>query len=507
MVISNATSTRTAVELDATTVPNGTTWSASICVIGAGPAGLALAESLRGTGHSVVVLESGGAGAQELPTTVAGGANTQELLQARARGIGGSALIWNTWFGGRQWAKYLPLDEVDFTRREWVPWSGWPISRATLDPWYERAWALCGLTPGSDAPPAAGRTGTLRPGVFMLGPLAQFAVTIPAALRSSTNVLLVQGATAVGLRRTGTGRITGVTWSSEVGGGTVSAETVVLAAGGIDNARFLLADRSATDNAPAVDWLGRGFMEHPIDRSVVVRSRRPALGLGEEFLAPRDLGNGPVVGRIGLAAELMRDERLPNLSIRLGEEEEPRLAPPAALRPGLHRLLPSQQARRLIGTALRKVLAMGDQLRGKEHRLLIDLEQWPHPDNRVVLTGERDRHGRPLARLHWHWTAEEEARRVRARAVVVRALERAGVGTVDVRPGVAIDSHAHHHAGTTRMHEDAANGVVDENLRVHGEENLYVVGSSVFPTAGVANPTLTIVALSARLAAHLAGAG
>jgi len=65
------------------------------------------------------------------------------------------------------------------------------------------------------------------------------------------------------------------------------------------------------------------------------------------------------------------------------------------------------------------------------------------------------------------------------------------------------DPNAHHHAGTTRMHDDPALGVVDRHARVHGTDNLYVAGASVFPTAGFANPVLTIVALALRLAAHL----
>ena len=57
--------------------------------------------------------------------------------------------------------------------------------------------------------------------------------------------------------------------------------------------------------------------------------------------------------------------------------------------------------------------------------------------------------------------------------------------------------------GTTRMNRDPTKGVVDENCRVHSLANLYVAGSSVFPTGGVANPTLTIVTLALRLADHI----
>jgi choline dehydrogenase-like flavoprotein len=57
--------------------------------------------------------------------------------------------------------------------------------------------------------------------------------------------------------------------------------------------------------------------------------------------------------------------------------------------------------------------------------------------------------------------------------------------------------------GTTRMHDDPKQGVVDRNCRVHGIDNLFVAGSSVFPTGGAANPTLTLLALTLRLADHL----
>ena len=497
-------------EADTRTVPEGATWSAEICIVGAGPAGLALAEALRASGRSIVVLEGGQAGipaeAQALPVSTSGGVDSQELHQARARGLGGTAGIWNTRFGGSAWAKYLPLDDMDFLPRDWVPWSGWPMTSDMLQPWYRRAYALCGMGGHERHVMSAARADPLHLGVFLLGPAAQFCITLPAALRLSTNVILVTGATATGLGRSAGGRVTEVRWSSDTGKrGTVHAEVFVLAAGGIENARFLLADRARkTRSWSTDDWLGRGFMEHPIDRSVRVRSRDPVLGLGEEFLAPQDVGGGGVVvGRIGLAPALLRAERLPNLSIRLGENQASHLVPPAALRSSLHRVIPSQRLRRMIGTAARRVLASGERWRGTEHRLLIDLEQWPDPDNRVVLTAQRDRHGQPGAMLHWRWREAEEGLRVRARAVVVREMKRAALGDIRVLADVPIDSHAHHHAGTTRMHADAGQGVVDADLLVHGEENLYVVGSSVFPTAGVANPTFTIVALSARLAEHL----
>jgi len=147
--------------------------------------------------------------------------------------------------------------------------------------------------------------------------------------------------------------------------------------------------------------------------------------------------------------------------------------------------------------------------RGKERRfsqveLALHLEQAPDRDNRVVLGLDRDDLGLPRAALRWRWTARDQANLDRLRALVAEDLARAGLGRVRFADEVPLDPAAHHHLGTTRMHRDPEQGVVDEHCRVHGVANLFVAGSSVFPTGGCANPTLTIVALALRLADHLA---
>ena len=94
----------------------------------------------------------------------------------------------------------------------------------------------------------------------------------------------------------------------------------------------------------------------------------------------------------------------------------------------------------------------------------------------------------------------------RAHELMDAAFRQAGLGQVDCllgKPGEPPIEGGKHHMGTTRMHPDPKRGVVDQNSRVHGADNLFVTGSSVFPTAGYANPTLTIVALALRLADHL----
>lgn len=134
-------------------------------------------------------------------------------------------------------------------------------------------------------------------------------------------------------------------------------------------------------------------------------------------------------------------------------------------------------------------------------------EQAPDPENRVTLGDELDALGCRRARLHWRWGDVNINSVLRAQELLGAEVARAGLGTLRVeldggRPHLLAPG-LHHHMGTTRMHADPRQGVVDENCRVHGLGNLFVAGSSVFPTGGYINSTLTIVALAIRLADHL----
>jgi len=137
------------------------------------------------------------------------------------------------------------------------------------------------------------------------------------------------------------------------------------------------------------------------------------------------------------------------------------------------------------------------------------MEQAPNPASRVVLGHERDRLGCPRVSLAWSLTAIDKHTMHRAHEILDEELRRAAVGRLHSAQGRESDPWpsglrgARHHMGTTRMHPDPRRGVVDADGRVHGVVNLYVAGSSVFPTSGSANPTLTIVALAIRLAQHV----
>lgn len=136
-------------------------------------------------------------------------------------------------------------------------------------------------------------------------------------------------------------------------------------------------------------------------------------------------------------------------------------------------------------------------------RLVVNLEQRPDPENKIGLSAHRDAFGLPRARLLWRWQNHEQVGLERQRESLAGWIAQSGLGRVVIRTGSPPDPNACHHAGTTRMSEDPRDGVVDPDGRVHELENLYVTGGSLFPSAGYANPTLTIVALALRLVDHL----
>jgi len=139
-------------------------------------------------------------------------------------------------------------------------------------------------------------------------------------------------------------------------------------------------------------------------------------------------------------------------------------------------------------------------------------EQIPNPASRVTLSDEKDIFGNPQARLHWQVT-DLDKRTIRSTMeLIATEMSRLDIGRVKIEEWLREGSGSswptklrggNHHMGTTRMANEPTAGVVDKNGKVHGIDNLYIAGSSVFPTGGYVNPTLTIVALSIRMAEHL----
>ncbi len=506
-------------ELDARRFPSGIQLEADLCIIGAGPAGIALARELIGLNLAVLVLESGGLGPDEgiqdlNEGTVVGGPYAG-LRQTRYRSAGGAVHLWNTPVGREAGGKYVPLDPWDFDQRQEVPLSGWPFDRSHLEPFYERAQEVCGLgrfayegNEWSDgqSPVLTLATDHMTTGVYQFGTAHVLTGRNVRNVRASSNVRLCHHATVRNLETDDTGRrVIGAEVALLTGRRLhVRAATYVLSAGAIENARLLLLSGGGGPDAPGnrYGWVGRCFMEHPRDYSLTLIPHSPNLfGEARFFDAHRASDGTIIVGRLALQEKAIRSVRLPNASVTLLPREKALAEVSGTARRLLARVGRFGRRRSREGHGWSGITNPADVF--DAFRLVVNFEQRPNPENRVVLAASRDPLGVPRAEVHWRWREEEQADLERLRTSLACWLDKAGLGRVEVRPGLPPDPNAHHHAGTTRMSSDPHGGAVDADGRVHGMDNLYVTGASVFPTVGFANPTLTIVALALRLADHL----
>jgi choline dehydrogenase-like flavoprotein len=498
--------------------------SADVCVVGAGVAGIAVAQQLLGTGRSVLLLESGGLEADETVSRLTRGEMAGlplRIEQGRARVFGGTGTVWP--------GQCIRLDPSDFEVRDWVPHSGWPLTADALEPWYERAEAWLGI-PARDSDERAWRRFGLTPPELdpqqvrhksaVYSPHPDVGALHRAAFAEAGDLRVLLHATAVGLRlggdgsapesleiRSGDGRV-----------GRVTAGTFVLAGGGIENARLLLLSGIGREH----DVVGRFLQDHPTVWADVETDRPEAL---QEFYGWLGRGRVRYVPRIRLDRQVQRRHRVLNaIATFVYQRRETRGVTAAK---ALSRAV--QQRRWLTDVRPSDVRGLAGELDGVARaafrrfvrgrpsaeplartQVQILLEQAPHPDSRLTLSDELDDLGTPRVRVDWR-LSELERRTARTAVDVLDAeLRRLGLGRVVGTEWLEGDDwaarleDAFHNIGTTRMSADPATGVVDPDCRVHGVPGLFVVGSSVFPTSGYANPTLTIVALALRLADHLA---
>ncbi len=542
-------------------LPAGSLLQADVCIVGAGAAGITLALALRDAGLEVLLLEGGeeraDARAQNLyEGEVADAALHSPPVYYRQRRLGGATTTW----GGR----CVPLDPQDFEVREAVPGSGWPIAYDEVARYYPAATRLCEAghmehhaydareALPSDLPPMFGRPlgeGISVDGLERFSCPTNFGTRYRQRLAASRRVRVVTGLNCTALRLSDDGSHVRALDLATLDGRRLQAQAraVVVAVGGLETPRLLLASRDVHPGGVgnAHDVVGRYYMCHLAG----------SVGLLSVDGACADVRHGYERSadgvycrrRIALTSQAQRELGVANLAARL---HFPAVADPAhgsSVLSGIfltRRLLSHEYSRRVANpgdaglanylhhvanilryphdavgflahwiahhhVAPRRFPSVILKNRSNRFSLEINAEQRPLAKSRVTLVAACDALGTPRLRVDWRYDPgdiESVARTLRAFS---RATAGSGVGQYVFDEQrlehdlTCFGAYGGHHIGTARMGDDPRTSVVDADCRVHGVDNLWIASSAVFPTSGQANPTLSIVALCLRLAEHL----
>lgn len=510
--------------------------TADVCIVGAGPVGLALAFRLEELGRTVLVLESGPSlPSQSMTEFVVG--NHAQPAASMFRGIGGTSALW----GGR----CVPFDDLDFEKRRHVPHSGWPIPPSSLSAYYPDAarFLQAGDVSSLSGEEGEGERFTLN-ALEMWSKRPAIAPLYEPRLIQSENITLVTDATVSGVVL-GEGRVQALRMDRR--GQLPTPNQVVFAAGGLETARLLLALQSEhPDLLGGPDGpLGRFYQGHltgylavaHLDDENIVRQlsfasdpqgyrRRQRLQPSQSLQASEHLlnivfwpdsisisdpahGSGP----LSLLYLLLKSTGTyrwltQGLAPRSGPKKKGEtLGHLRNLRAG------GASPARMI-SMLRHLWKDGERgmLTSSSERFLLryHAEQTPNPASRVQLRqGDR---GPFTLRVDYRVEERDICSVLRAHQLLDHWLRSKSYGRLEyLQPeedryrsvhAQALDGY--HQIGLARMSDDPQLGVVDRDCRVHDIENLFLAGACVFPTGGHANPTLPAVALAFRLAEHLA---
>lgn len=534
-------------------IADGAHLHADLLVVGSGAAGITIARHFEGRSKRVIVLESGGETYDEKVQSLYRGTLTgtradPPLEASRLRYFGGTTNHWSGWC--------RPLEPADFERRADWPESGWPITRADLEPYYGKAAPICRLGTvsfddiafwrrqpgGKKINPLPLNDKRFRSAIFQISNSLLFGELYGPELRAARDVNVVLNATVLELLPASghhadqvRKRIDGVRVRTMDGGtATVSARATVVAAGGIESARLLLLSDKVHPHGAGNehDLVGRYFIDHVwLNANCFLHFVHAGLDLPVYFDQLR-IGDAQMFEVITGTRQLLEQEQIGAFRIWL----KPSNASTAGIESAhdfagaiSHGRLPKN-----FFADLGNMLADLDVLSDAAYKSLfhtnkslfshaqsatnvgawldINFEQRPDRDNRVQLGDDRDGLGQRRVKVNWRLGETERRTAVRALEVAAAEFGRMGIGrsriNFDFSSGQSWPSNmvsSCHHSGTARMSESPATGVVDSDCRVHSTDNLYVAGSAVFPTIGYANPTLTIVALAQRLAEHLEG--
>jgi choline dehydrogenase-like flavoprotein len=503
---------------DARNLEDNTLIQGDICIVGAGAAGIAIALDWKDSPYNIVLLEGGGfeydPEIQQLYKGETTGQKYYPLMSSRLHYFGGTTGHWA--------GMCSPFDEIDFMDRDWVPDSGWPISREDLDPYYARANETLKLGPYRyDLEYWKQEMPNLNPFPFDESVFwnkmwqysqARYGNLYRDAILEAKNIHLYTHANVVDIALDENhSNISELSTRNHAGKTCrVRAKKYILACGTIQNTRLLLASNKQLPNGIGNehDLVGRYFMEHL------------EIDCGELWMArpiPTDLYTWDFVentpsAEIAFTPSIHRELRILNGTISL-----------MPLSIGKHTMSrmelwqdgdPRKNLDELFehwGEAMEKGKSESGAIQ-RAYGLNTRIEQAPNPNSRITIGPDKDALGVPRANLHWELTPLDKRSIRTMYHLLGKEVGRTGLGRLRLSEFLRDENDdtfpdttngGWHHMGTTRMHNDPKKGVVNADCRVHGVGNLYVAGAACFSTAGAPNPTLTLTALSLRLSDHL----
>jgi choline dehydrogenase-like flavoprotein len=521
--------------IDLHSLPADQEFQCDLLIVGAGIAGLVLADSLRASGRQVDVLEAGGEAlelaSQSLYAAEMAGSPHLGTTMGRFRVYGGSSTRW----GGQ----LLPLVPHDFTSRSHVPHSGWPLDPTELCPYLFECETLLGVNHLPYNSELFEHLPRPCPVISDDDLLPRFSKWAPFRCRNvartlgrrcqqdhTTRIFLHASVTAINLHPDGR-YVEGVQVRTLHGASfRFLARQVVIAAGTIETTRLLLASRSVHSAGIGnhSDQLGRWFHDHLSVKAAVLQPR-----------LRRDLLQRLAPWYFGATRHTLKLESTPAWQSRQGclnvmghlVFESPHNSGFSWLRQQLQARqsgaiadhpVPAPYLQQLP-SELTDVAYLGWKRLVRHRRwcpasgvitLFIDTEQQPNSESRICLSENRDALDMPKAVVQWRWGDSERHSFAAYRQLFERQWQAWNFGPINwletFEPGSGWEADVrdtYHLMGGTRMSVDPSHGVVDAQLRVHHLDNLFVSSCSVFPTGGSSNPTLTLMKLTLRLAERL----
>lgn len=498
--------------VDSRNLENNTLIEGDICIIGAGTAGISIARDWIDTPYKVILLEGGGFEYDDQVQDLYDGETTGQkyypLKSTRLHYFGGTTGHWA--------GMCAPYDPIDFVKRDWVPESGWPISRKDLDPFYARAHETLQLGPYNyefdywksqvpDMNPLPLDEKVIWNKMWQFSD-ARFNNLYSDAIIKAKNIHLYTYANVVDIIAN-----ENLTETKEVivknhAGKThrVRAKHFIMACGAIQNARLLLASNSQASEGigNTNDIVGRYFMEHLEHASAELWLSKPfptslyswgnvaraELAITEKVQTENKILNGTV------SLSSLTVGRNLNSEMDVWNNKDPRKS--------------AEKFWKDISDARAAAEKVTEGSISRAFQLHTRIEQAPNPNSRVTLLSEKDELGVPKTKLNWELTNLDKYSIRRIYQLLGQQIGIAGLGRVRLNEFLRDENDTSwpsdlnagwHHMGTTRMSDNPKKGVVNANCQVHGISNLYVAGSGCYATSGAPNPTLTLVALSLRL--------